>query len=278
MKQLSIHGLEFSIFDEGDGPPLLFVHGFPLDHTMWRGQLAEFATAYRVIAPDLRGFGASGIGEAAVTMEQFADDLAAILDTLGVREPVALVGLSMGGYVAWQFVRKYRCRLRALVLCDTKAAADSPEAAESRLKVAETVLADGTEALARAMVPKLFAKRTIENRSPVVEAVRKVILQCNRQGVAAAQRGMAARPDVTDMLATIDVPTLVIVGEDDVISPPEEMRRIAQAIPGSRLVAIPKAGHLAPLENPAAFNAALGEFLAAVEGRRAPYYTSRGRE
>ena len=261
MKKIPIRGSEFAVFDEGDGPPLLFVHGFPLDHAMWRDQLAEFAAEYRVIAPDLRGFGSSEVGDVAVTMEQFADDLAAALDALGVTEPVTLIGLSMGGYVAWQFLRKYRRRLRAMVLCDTRAAADSPDAAENRLKVAETVLADGTEALARAMVPKLFGKQTIRARPAVVDAVRNVILQANPQGVAAAQRAMAARPDATSMLGAIDVPTLVVVGEDDVISPLEEMRRIAEAIPGSRLVVIPDAGHMSPLENPAAFNAALREFL-----------------
>jgi 3-oxoadipate enol-lactonase len=267
MKQLSIHGHESSVFDEGNGLPLLFVHGFPLDHTMWRDQLAEFAGEYRVIAPDLRGFGSSAVGDVAVTMEQFADDLAAVLDALGVTEPVTLVGLSMGGYVAWQFLRKYRHRLRALVLCDTRAAADSPEAAENRLKVAETVLADGTEALARAMVPKLFAKQKILTRPAVVDDVRNVILQANPRGVAAAQRAMAARPDATGMLETIDMPTLVVVGEDDVISPAEEMRRMAETIPGSRLVVISDAGHMSPLENPAAFNAALGEFLSGFERR-----------
>ena len=267
MKQLSMHGHKSSVFDEGNGPPLLFVHGFPLDHTMWRDQLAEFAGAYRVIAPDLRGFGSSEVGDQAVTMEQFADDMAAILDALGVTEPVTLIGLSMGGYVAWQFLRNYRERLRALVLCDTRAAADSPEVAENRLKVAETVLADGTEALARAMVPKLFAQQTIRTRPAVVDAVRNVILQANPRGVAAAQRAMAARFDATGILKAIDVPTLMIVGEDDVISPPDEMRQIAEAIPGSRLVVIPDAGHMSPLENPAAFNSALSEFLTTVERR-----------
>jgi pimeloyl-ACP methyl ester carboxylesterase len=260
-KQLSIQGQEFCVFDEGSGHPLLFVHGFPLDHRMWRKQLARFANSYRVIAPDLRGFGASGGGEGLVTMEQFADDLSAILDTLGVVEPVTFVGLSMGGYIAWQFLRKYRRRLRALVLCDTRAAADSPAAAENRLKVAETVEAEGTDALARAMLPKLFAKRTIETRPELVEQLRQVILDADPKGVAAAQRGMAARPDSTEVLASIDVPTLVVVGEEDQISPVDEMRRIAEAIPISQFAVVARAGHMSPLENPKEFNAILSEFL-----------------
>jgi pimeloyl-ACP methyl ester carboxylesterase len=147
------------------------------------------------------------------------------------------------------------------VLCDTRAVADSPEAAENRLKVAESVLTDGTEALARAMLPKLFATPSFEKRSELVDAARQVIYRANPQGVAAAQRGMAARADATGMLASIELPTLVVVGEADAISPVEEMRRIAEAIPGSRFAVIEGAGHMSPLEDPAAFNAALSAFL-----------------
>jgi pimeloyl-ACP methyl ester carboxylesterase len=262
MSNLIIHGQKFFVFDEGIGQTLLFVHGFPLDHSMWRGQLAPFAESYRVIAPDLRGFGASDTSEGTVTMEQFADDLSAVLEALRVTEPVTFIGLSMGGYVAWQFLRKYRRRLRALVLCDTRAAADAREAAENRLKTAETVLADGTEALARALSSKLFAKQTLETQPVLVEEVRQVMLDADRMGVAAAQRGMAARPDSTSTLAWIDLPTLLVVGEEDQISPVEEMRRMAEAIPASRFAIIARAGHMSPLESPVEFNAVLGEFLA----------------
>jgi pimeloyl-ACP methyl ester carboxylesterase len=214
-----------------------------------------------VIAPDLRGFGASGSGEGPVTMEQFADDLEAILFVLGVVGQVTLVGLSMGGYIAWQFLPKYRHRLRALVLCDTRAAADSPAAAENRRKMAETIEAEGTDALARAMFPKLLAKQTIETRPDLVEGLRQVMLHADPKGVAAAQRGMAARPDSTERLASIDVPTLVVVGEEDQITPVDEMRQLAKAIPASQFAVVSRAGHMSPLENPTEFNSILMEFL-----------------
>lgn len=262
MKTVTLGTNRFAVDDRGSGPPVLFVHGFPLDHTMWQAQCSAFESTYRVIAPDLRGFGASDVTIGTVTMEQMADDCAAILDALGVAEPVALIGLSMGGYVAWQFLRKHAARLGKLVLCDTRAAADTPQGGETRLKMAEHVLAHGTSAVAEAMLPKLFAPSTAERHPHVVDAVRQMILHAPPQGVAAAQRGMAQRLDMTAMLPTIKTQTLVICGEHDAISPLEEMRGIAADIPGARLAIIRDAGHMAPMENPLAVNAALREFLA----------------
>lgn len=261
MKRVFARNLEFGVLDQGQGMPVLFVHGFPLNHTMWNAQLPVFAERYRVIAPDLRGFGSSVDTEGAVSMEDFADDLAAILDHLQVREPMVYCGLSMGGYIAWQFVRKYRQRLRGLVLCDTRAAADTPEAAAGRLKMAEQVIADGTQPVAESMVSKALSPRSMSERPEVVAAVKGMILSSDPTGVAAAQRGMANRPDASDQPGQIDLPTLVMVGADDALTPVEEMRRIAGEIPQARLVVIPDAGHLSPMENPQAFNAALAEFL-----------------
>jgi len=245
--------------------PLVLVHGFPLDHSMWHTQIELLSSSFLVIAPDLRGFGGSPAVAGTATMEQMADDLAALLDALDVDEPVVLCGLSMGGYVGFQFWRKHRARLRALVLCDTRAVADTSEAAAGRLKLAETVLRDGTGPLADAMIPKLFAPATIERETEMVESQRQVILAASREGVAAALRGMAARPSAVDYLPQIALPTLVVVGSDDVISTPDEMRGIAAAIPGSDVVVIPHSGHMTPLENPAAFNVAIERFLARVE-------------
>ncbi|HEX5446477.1 MAG TPA: alpha/beta fold hydrolase [Pirellulales bacterium] len=261
MKRVFARNLEFGVLDQGQGTPVLFVHGFPLNHTMWNAQLPVFAERRRVIAPDLRGFGSSVDTEGTVSMEDFADDLSAILDDLQVSEPIVYCGLSMGGYIGWQFVRKYRQRLRGLVLCDTRAAADTPEAATGRRKMAEQVIADGTQPVADGMLSKALSPRTMTERPEVVAAVRGMILSSDPTGVAAAQRGMAARPDVSGQLGQIDLPTLVIVGADDALSPADEMRGIAEAIPHARFVVIPEAGHLTPLENPSAFNAALAEFL-----------------
>jgi pimeloyl-ACP methyl ester carboxylesterase len=261
VNRIDISGATLGVLDEGAGEPLVFVHGFPLDHTMWQGQIDVFSSRYRVLAPDLRGFGASDVRGETMTMEDFADDLAAMLDALGVGRPIALCGLSMGGYIAFRFAAKYASQLRSLILCDTRAAADSPEAAANRLKMAEQVLSKGAEVAANAMLPKLFGPRTVAERPELPAATRRVIESTKPAAIAAAQRGMAARPDSTALLPQIRVPTLVVVGEDDAIAPVAEMRGIAAEISGAEFVVVPAAGHMAPLENPTAFNAALEKFL-----------------
>ena len=261
--------VELAVIDRGAGPPLVLVHGFPLDHSMWQPQIDFFSTRRRVVAPDLRGFGASQIVSGTASMEAMADDLDVLLDALGITEPVVVCGLSMGGYVALQFWRKYARRLRALVLCDTRAVADTPEAARLRSQQVDLVLREGMAPLAEAMLPKLFAAATFASQPGVVAGQRSTILAARAEGVAAALLGMAARPDATDYLPRIALPTLVVVGQHDAISTVDEMRGMARAIPEAELVVIPDAGHMSPLENPAAFNAALEQFLARVE-RGAP--------
>jgi pimeloyl-ACP methyl ester carboxylesterase len=194
-------------------------------------------------------------------MEQYADDLAELLDALSVRDSVVLVGFSMGGYIAWQFVRKYASRLRALVQCDTKAAADTDEARAARLKMAENVAEWGAARVAEMMGPRLLAARTFETRPGVVAAVRRVVEGTSPAAIAAAQRGMAARPDMNNFLRKIGVPTMIVVGAEDVISPPAEMRSMAAAIPGAEFVEISDAGHMTTMENPQAVNEALVRFL-----------------
>ena len=288
MKSISVNGTELWYVDRGAGLPLLLVHGFPLDHTMWAGQIAALAggtneflvgEAYwagpgqtkisappcRVIAPDLRGFGRSPRrGDDTVTMDQFADDLAGLLDGLAIREPVVLCGLSMGGYIAFQFWRRHAARLRGLILCDTRAAADTPEAAAARHGMAERVLREGPAPLVESMLPRLFAETTRQRQPQVIERLRSVMMSGDPRGIAAAARGMAERPDMTPMLGEIRCPTLVLVGQNDVISTPAEMRGIAAAIPGAKFVEISAAGHLAPLENAAEVNAAIAKFLAGL--------------
>jgi 3-oxoadipate enol-lactonase len=261
MKRVFARDLEFGVVDQGEGSPLVFVHGFPLNHAMWNAQIPVFAERHRVIAPDLRGFGESVDTEGTVSMEEFADDLAAILDDLHVADPAVLCGLSMGGYIAFHFVRKYRQRLRGLVLCDTRASADVPEVVENRLRIAKLVIESGTQPVAEAMLPKAFAPKTYSDRPEVVEAVRAMMISSDPTGVAAASRGMAVRPDMTELLPAIDLPTLVVVGADDALTTVDEMRRMATAIPEAKLQIVPEAGHLSPLENPAVFNATLASFL-----------------
>jgi len=261
MKTVTANGVEIAFRDEGRGTPLLLVHGFPLDHTMWKHQIEGLSSVCRVIAPDLRGFGRSRAMGAKVTMERLADDLAALVDALGAGEPIVFCGLSMGGYVAWEFWKKYRAGVRGLVLCDTRAAADSPEAAAGRRETARRVLAEGPAFLVDAMVPKLLAPGASATRPDLIESLSAMIRSANAQGVAAAALGMAERDDASTLLPRIDCPCLVVVGQYDAISPPDEMRAIAESIPGAQWVAVSDAGHMAPMENPDQVNAAIAAFL-----------------
>jgi 3-oxoadipate enol-lactonase len=266
LRYVSIGTASLAVAEGGCGPPMLLVHGFPLDHGMWGAQIRALSSRVRVIAPDLRGFGqSSGVAsDAVITMQQFADDLAALLDAMHVAEPVVYCGLSMGGYIAWPFARKYAARLRGLVLCDTRAAADAQAAAAARLENARRVLAEGPGVLAGAMLPKLFSAKTRDAHPELVEALRATILAAQPAGVAAALRGMAQRPDATGWLSAIDCPTLAIVGEEDVRTTPDEMRSMAANLPHARMQTIPGAGHMAPLEQPDAVNAAIAAFLDAL--------------
>ncbi|QDT52145.1 Arylesterase [Caulifigura coniformis] len=250
----------FSVDDSGEGTPLVLLHGFPLDHSMWKDQIARFSSTHRVVALDLRGFGKSPPRNKTVTMAEFADDVAAVIKAMKLG-PVVLCGLSMGGYIAFAFQENHRDLLKGLILCDTRSLADMPEAAKARRVTAERVLKEGTSFLADTMLPKLFAEKTALTRPEIVDATRRVIESANPAGVSAAARGMAERRDYSDDLAGMDIPCLVIVGEHDAISPADEMTTIANRMPQAELKVIPNAGHMAPLENPPAVNEAIEAFL-----------------
>jgi pimeloyl-ACP methyl ester carboxylesterase len=259
--RINVGDVELYTLDEGRGPVVMLVHGFPLDHTMWRGQVAGLSDAFRLIVPDLRGFGKSDVTAGTVTMAQMAADLAALLDALGIDRPISLVGLSMGGYVAFEFWSQFPHRLDRLVLCDTRAVADTKEIARGRLLMAQNVAFEGTKKVADTMLPKLFAAVTFDEQPELVEATRSVIENTDPAGISAAQRGMAQRAEMSDRLQEISVPTLVVCGQLDAISSPTEMRRIAQAMPCARYVEVERAGHMAPLERPDVTNRAIGRFL-----------------
>ncbi|WP_437225798.1 alpha/beta fold hydrolase [Planctomicrobium sp. SH661] len=260
-QQLQLTDIELHVFDEGTGDPIIFVHGFPLDHTMWQAQLEEFSSTHRVIAPDLRGFGQSEDSAGTVTMEKFSDDLAEMLELIEVKEPVTLCGLSMGGYIAWQFWKRHPQKLARLILCDTRALPDTPGAKKDRLDGSEKVLDQGPGFLAEGMPQKLYAPQTHIDQPELIEATKRTIMSNSPAGISAAMRGMAVRPDVTSWLPEIQVPTLVIVGEHDAISTAEEMTAIADKIPNSTLAIIPGAGHMAPQERPELVNEAIHAFL-----------------
>jgi 3-oxoadipate enol-lactonase len=264
MHHLHVHDVDLSVSDQGAGIPVVLVHGFPLNRHMWDEATAVLAARCRVIAPDLRGFGTSGVTSGKVTVDQFADDLAAMLDALAVREPVVLAGLSMGGYIAFRFFQKHRARLRGLVLCDTRAAADTPDVARGRLETADRVERAGPDMLADMMIPRMLSPVTFQNRPDLVRRVEQMILSGSAQGLAAAARGLAERPDFTELAPRIDCPTLLVVGRQDAISTPAEMRSLARAIPGARLVEIDAAGHMAPMEKPIETAAAIEEFVTEV--------------
>ena len=214
-----------------------------------------------MICPDLAGFGASPARLTPMSMTSFADDLANLLDALDVQEPVAFCGLSMGGYIGWQFWKHHRDRLSHLVACDTRAASDMPEVARGRMIAARTVRRAGSRPVADAMIDKLFYRSNDSETKPIAEPIHQVILQTHPESIAGGQLAMAKRPDATPWLEEIDLPMLFVVGEYDEITPPEEMKANADLVAGSAFLKVNQAGHMAPLENPNVFNDGLVVFL-----------------
>lgn len=246
--------------DAGTGPPLVLLHAFPLDRAMWRAQLADLPDVARVIAPDLPGFGESS-PSGAFTIEGAADAVAAFVRALGLSK-VALGGLSMGGYVALAFARKYPEQLGALVLADTRAGIDDTNTRAGRDKAVEVVTAQGTAALFAGMLPRVLGEHTHATNAALVERLKAIAARQKPESVAAALAALRDRPDANPGLKAIAVPTLVLVGEHDAVTPPLSAANLAAQIRGSELVHIPRAGHLANVENAEAFNAAVRGFLA----------------
>ncbi len=246
--------------------PLLFLHGFPFDHSMWRHQLDAFGETHYCMAPDLRGHGqttrlnpAASRAGTRVNIEQMADDVIALLDRLQAQQ-ATVCGLSMGGYIAFALWRKHAQRISRLILADTKAGADTEETRKNRYRLAELVKAKGASAAADAMLPRLFAPGNLS--APVARQIRQIIERTPPDQIADTLGALASRPDSTSLLGTITVPCLVIVGEHDAVTPKADAELICRRAPGAHpLAVIPNAGHLSPLENPAAFNQAVAAFL-----------------
>ena len=252
-------GLELAYDEAGSGTPLLLVHGWPLDRAMWAGQLGGLATYARVLAPDLRGFGGSTV-RPPYTIDRYADDLIAFLDALGLARAV-VCGLSMGGYVAFSMVRRHRDRVRGLILADTRATADTDEARENRRNLIALIEREGMDALAERQLRTMVGRSTLDRQPELVETVRRMMASTPPEGAIGALRAMADRADSTPMLTSIGVPTLVVGGVEDGITPPEVLRAMAAQIPGSRVEILEQAGHLSPLERSAAFNHVVSEFV-----------------
>ena len=264
----TVNGVRLAYSDRGrqHANALLLIHGFPLNRHLWDAQLNGLSTIARVIAPDLRGQGDSEVVPGPYTMDQHAGDLAALLDHLGIQRAI-VAGLSMGGYVAFAFWRRYAQRVRGLALLDTRAEPDSLQARANREASIEKVRQNGTEALACEMLPALLAPSsfddaTLAGRALAIMSVQPVV------GIIGALQGLRDREDSRPTLPTIDVNVLVVAGEADRLTPPVDGEAMAAAIHGARMVVVPRAGHLSPLENARAVNAALRGFIGEIVDRR----------
>lgn len=250
---------EIAYEGSGTGLPVLFVHGFPHDRTLWAPQIGALVDRCRCIAPDLRGFGESTTA-GPHSMDQYADDLAALLDETGIDQAV-VCGLSMGGYIAFALWRRHRARVRALVLSDTRAGADDETGRRKREELIELARGSGSAAVAAALMPGMVGKTTRERSPAVVDALYGMLERAPVEGIVGGAQAMRDRPDSTPLLASIDVPTLIVVGDEDVLTPPSEARAMRERIAGSRLEIIAGAGHVSNIERPAAFTHVLSEFL-----------------
>lgn len=250
----------------GNGPPVVLLHPFPCHHEFWNPVAAALDSHYRLILPDLRGHGHSEIGDGPAFMAKHASDIARVIDAASIGR-AAFVGCSIGGYILFEFWRRFRERVTALALCDTRPQADSAEARANRLKAAATVLEQGTEPFIESMIPKLMGRTTVAARPDLVDGARAMMRKMSAEDVSQVQRGMAERPDSVADLKTVNVPTLIAIGEEDVLSTVADGDLMRQAIAGSQLKVIPKAGHYAPWEQPEAVGITLRQFLDSVHAK-----------
>ncbi len=263
MTSIRINDINLAYTDVGAGPPVVLIHGYPFNRSLWTEQAEALRSKYRVVAPDLRGFGDSDSSDGFARMKLLAEDVAALMDHLEIEQAV-IGGLSMGGYVALAFARMIPARVKALVLADTRAQADTEEGKQARFHQAEKAVAEGMAGIADAMLPKLLTPDTVSKRPELVKRVRDMMLKTKPQGAAAALLGMSEREDQTEFISSILVPTLILVGREDAITPVADSEMMQSRIEGSRLVVIENAGHVSNLEQTEHFNDALLGFLSTV--------------
>lgn len=263
-----VNGISIAYDDVGTGLPIVFLHAFPLNRTMWAPQQAALGRRFRVISIDLRGHGESDAPFWRYSLEQYAVDVKEVLVRLGIAKAV-FVGLSMGGYLEFALYRRCPELILGLVFADTRAEADKPEQIQWRFNLAQRTAAIGPAAVIAEMLPKLLAAKTYQRNADLVERVRSIQAAAPVPGIIGDLMAMAERPDSTHLLPSITIPTLVIVGQDDVLTTPADAERIAKGIPGAQLVIIPDSGHLSNMEQPDRFNGAVEEFAAALSTTRA---------
>jgi 3-oxoadipate enol-lactonase len=263
--RVQLSGISLEYDDSGpvdsSRPTILFIHGYPLNRKIWQAQVNGLSKFARVLALDLRGFGESDASPGPYSMESLADDCITLLDQLNIIDPVVICGLSMGGYISLALYKKYSHRVQGLILSSTRSGADSPEAKASRDKAIALVEKEGVQAIARLMLPKMFAPDSYLNHPDRVEALRKMMLSASVSGIQGVLAGMRDRPDSTPFLSSIFIPTLLIFGELDQFVEQTEVKSMLAAIPNAQLRFIPNTGHLLNLEQPVEYNRLVRDFL-----------------
>lgn len=244
----------------GSGRPLVLLHAFPLSHGMWESLRPP--AGYRLILPDFPGFGESPLAPVGLTLADAAQGLENYLQQKGIKEPVVLGGISMGGYWAMEYLRQFPQRVAQILFISTRPGVDKPEGRQNRLNMADKVVREGTEFLVKAMVPGLLGKTILIEKPEVADQIGQWIRSTRPEAVALAQRAMADRRDQTGLLPALKVPTLVLAGQEDALIPPTEAQAMAQAVPGSQLRLLDHVGHLIPIEDPAGFQKIMDDFLA----------------
>jgi 3-oxoadipate enol-lactonase len=245
---------------QGKSPSVVLLHPFPCHHEFWRPVAVALDSRYRLILPDLRGHGESEIGDGPALMQKHANDVSRVLDAAGVGK-AAFIGCSIGGYILFELWRRFRQRVTSLVLCDTRPQADTPEGRANRLKSADAVLEVGTEPFLETMIPKLMGRTTVSSRPDLVAGARALMRKMSAEDISLVLRGMAERPDSIADLKTINVPTMIVIGEEDVLTPLSDGELMRQNIASSQLNVIPKEGHYSPWEQPKAVGEILGQFV-----------------
>jgi len=252
--------------DQGVGSPLVLLHGFPLSRKLWDVELKSWSRTFRVIAPDFRGFGDSPMSEQEFSMAGCAEDVVGLLQSLGIRQKIVLLGLSMGGYVSFEFVRKYSDMLRGLILVGTQPAGDSDATKQARYETAEFVRREGTAALAERLIPRFLGKTTLATKRAGVETLRRLIGSSSPEAVAQACYGLASRRDSRCLLVDIKLPTLIVAGSEDAVVPSAQAEIMQREIRDSSLVVVEECGHLINLEQPKVLDGVVKNFLNRLPG------------
>lgn len=263
MRQVKSSDAQIAYEVFGSGPPVILLHPFPAHHELWIPAAQALLTRYTVILPDLRGHGDSTVGDGPATMQKHAADIACVMDDIGIGRAI-LAGNSIGGYVIFEFWRRSRERVSGIVLCNTKAQADTQDARAGRLKAAEDVLEQGTEPFFASQILRLMGETARASRPDLVDAALKMMRKMSPQNLALVQRGMAARPDSLPTLQTINVPTLVITGTEDILTGVPDAELLQRNINGSELKVLPKAGHYSPWEQPEEVGRLLRQFVDSI--------------